>query len=172
MRPSVPIPVPYSDIPGGKELHDCFHLPDCPYLFTGKGWMEVTSGFTGSLCLAASSSPLIPASSPSGNLCCDLSALELEPHQVAHNVIQRLAFRGVEAPPRRRSAVESHVFLLCSGDRNKRSASAGFPPRPYRGGHFPPPFSGAQLWRCSRASAEQEAVHEGGQAGPRGLVFL
>lgn len=37
--------------------------------------------------------------SPSGNLCRHLSALELEPHQVAREVIGRLAFRGVEAPP-------------------------------------------------------------------------
>lgn len=69
--------------------------------------MEVTSGFMhtrwGSLCLAASPSPLIPAAnasfSPSGNLCCVLSDLELEPHQVAREVMERLAFRGVEAPP-------------------------------------------------------------------------
>lgn len=33
------IPVCYSDIPGGKEPHDCFRLPDCTYL------LMVTSDF-------------------------------------------------------------------------------------------------------------------------------
>lgn len=73
---SEPILVCYSDIPDGKELHDCFHLPDCPCLFMSLFMHE--SGFMhtrrGSLCLAASSSPLIPAanvsSSPSENLSC------------------------------------------------------------------------------------------------------
>lgn len=138
--------------------------------------MEVTSGFTGSLRLDASSSPLIPASfSPIGNLCRVLSGSELEPHQV---VIERLAFGGVEAPLNVLLDVQNQSKTsptsFCSAEATETSAPRQqvFPPRPYRGGHPPPPpCSGAQLRRCARASAEQEAVREGGQAGPRGARF-
>ena len=58
------IPVCYSDIPDGKELHDCFHLLDCPYLFMSTGLVEVTSDFIhtqwGSLCPSPSFSPHVP----------------------------------------------------------------------------------------------------------------
>lgn len=64
----MPILVFYSDIPGGKEPHDCFHLLDGPDLFTSTGWVEVTSDFIhtrwGSLCLSLSFSLHASAASP------------------------------------------------------------------------------------------------------------
>lgn len=35
----------YSDIPSGKEAHDCCRLLDCPYPFRSTGDVEVTSDF-------------------------------------------------------------------------------------------------------------------------------
>lgn len=103
--------------------------------------MEVTSGFTGSLRLDASSSPLIPASfSPIGNLFRVLSDSELEPHQV---VIQRLAFGGVEAPLNVLLDVQNQSKTsptsFCSAEATETSAPRQqvFPPRPYRGGQPP-----------------------------------
>lgn len=33
----------YSDIPGGKEPHDCFDLLECPYILMSTGQPKVTS---------------------------------------------------------------------------------------------------------------------------------
>lgn len=68
----------YSDIPSGKEPGDRFHLPDCPYLFTGRDCADMTSDFTHtrwvggggvSLCPSPSLSPRVPASLRESLLC-------------------------------------------------------------------------------------------------------
>lgn len=134
MRTSVPIPVPYSDIPGGKELHDCSHLPDCPYLFTGPGWMEVTSGFMHtrwrdlSLSLPLRSFPLPTPPSLRAGISVAISQIW------SSSLIRLKRLRG------------SALVLFDVQSQSKMSpassgsASAGFPPSSLQRRTFPPCF--------------------------------